>query len=487
MNDEISYEIFVRSFADSNGDGIGDLNGIRGQLPYLQDLGITRIWLTPIFQSPSYHKYDVADYYRIDPEYGTLNDFKSLVEEAKKQGIKIILDLVLNHTSSRHPWFLEAAKNADSGLRDFYYWMTPLEIKARGIAQRKATDDSGIKYPWHWSEYEPNKKYYGMFWKEMPDLNLHSRRLFEELLEIAKYWLSFGIEGFRLDAAKHIFPSWEPLEKSVQFWKNFAIALRKHKQDLYLIGEVWDAPHVVAPFFSAFDANFNIDFAFALQKTLMKGKDEEGLIERLFRAHKLYSIYRPDFIDGTILSNHDQTRIGSLLNGELDKLKMAANILLTLPGQAYIYYGEEIGMLGEKPDEHIRECFPLHSKSQTHWFKGKYKLPKSPQEQKSEAHSLLNHYQKMIALRKRIPALHLSSAKLQLSDIRNPYVLSFIRGEEHEHLLIIQNISAKAQTIDLSTKHETFEKVLHADRNAILKDRRAIIPAYSLLILSNAK
>src|SRR5215217_1317585 len=172
----VCYEIFVRSFCDSNGDGIGDLNGIISKLDYLADLGIEAIWLTPIHPSPSYHKYDVTDYYAIEPEYGTIYDFRRLLYEAHTRNIEIYLDLIVNHTSTLHPWFTEARKSPDNEFRKFYWWMTPPQIETLGISKRETSDDSQVVYPWH-DNSEDQEKYYGLFYKGMPDLNYHSPAL----------------------------------------------------------------------------------------------------------------------------------------------------------------------------------------------------------------------------------------------------------------------------------------------------------------------
>src|SRR5690606_37090827 len=165
----------------SNGDGIGDLNGTTAKLDYLEDLGVEGLWLSPIFLSPSYHKYDVKDYRMIDPEFGTLSDFERLIAEAHHRRIKVVIDLVINHSSSQHAWFQESSQNKSSRFRDFYHWLSPKEIKEKNIGRRRATDDSGVEFPWHWSSADQSKKYFGMFWKEMPDLNFSNPQLQTEL------------------------------------------------------------------------------------------------------------------------------------------------------------------------------------------------------------------------------------------------------------------------------------------------------------------
>ncbi|MBE9472169.1 MAG: alpha-amylase, partial [Chloroflexi bacterium] len=193
-NDAIFYEIFVRSFYDSDGDGVGDLNGLIEKLDYLNDgdpattddLGVTGLWLMPISQSPSYHGYDVADYLTVDDEYGTNEDFRRLMEEAHKRDIRVIVDLVLNHTSSQHPWFQSARDDVDSPYRDFYVW---------------SEENPGYKSPWGGQVWHRTSSgyYYGIFWEGMPDLNYDNPAVTTEMEEVIRFWLEdMGADGFRL-------------------------------------------------------------------------------------------------------------------------------------------------------------------------------------------------------------------------------------------------------------------------------------------------
>ena len=167
----VTYEIFVQSFADSDGDGIGDINGMTGKLDYLLDLGIGAVWLMPISPSPSYHKYDVTDYKGIHPDYGTMDDFKKFVEEAHEKNIKVIIDLVVNHTASGHPWFIEASSSPENPYRDYYVWADKDSI-ADQLAKKEISQDSDNITQWHAVNGDTTKEhYYGFFWGGMPDLN----------------------------------------------------------------------------------------------------------------------------------------------------------------------------------------------------------------------------------------------------------------------------------------------------------------------------
>lgn len=486
----ICYEIFVRSFCDSNGDGIGDLKGIISKLDYLQDLGVGAIWLTPVHPSPSYHKYDVRDYYDIDPEFGSLTDFRLLVQTAHEKGIAVYLDLIVNHTSTEHPWFQKASHSKQNFWRNFYWWKSPEEIDLLGIAKRKTTDDSQEVYPWH-ENGSDSEKYYGMFYKGMPDLNYNSADLRKAIAKIIGFWLNdIGVDGFRLDAARHIYPDWEK-SKNLPFWNFFNETVRNINANAFTVGEVWAESDEVAPYFQYLNASFNFDLSLALQRILIAEKDED-LIDQLIANHALFSTYNPDFIDAIMLTNHDQERIGSVvLNNELKK-KLAASIILTLPGQSYIYYGEEIGMLGRKPDHDIREPFlwsdDPDAKDQTRWAKAKYSVPPDViplSAQTEDVSSLYNHYKTLIALKKTNPVLaNITGSNLARYSFQDDELLSYIRTGENEELLIVHNLSAKVKTLNLTSsgfRHVLFESIKSK------YDERYQLPEYASVIFSGKR
>ena len=201
----ITYEIFVQSFADSNGDGIGDINGMTSKLDYLQNLGVEGIWLMPINPSPSYHKYDVADYYNVHPDYGTLDDFKNFVKEAHKRNIKVIIDMVLNHCGRTNRWFQEALKDPNSKYWDYFVWTHKNDPQTKVEGKIISGDSSNSR---RWVKVDGSDYlYYAYFGGSMPDLNYDNPKLREEVFKIGKFWLGeVGIDGFRLDAARHVFP-----------------------------------------------------------------------------------------------------------------------------------------------------------------------------------------------------------------------------------------------------------------------------------------
>lgn len=484
----ICYEIFVRSFCDSNGDGIGDLQGIISKLDYLKNLGVEAVWLTPVHPSPSYHKYDVRDYYDIDPEFGTLSDFRELVKKAHEKGISVYLDLIINHTSIEHPWFIKARKSNSNFWRNFYWWKTPEEIEQLGIAKRQTTDDSQEVYPWHENENDP-EKYYGMFYKGMPDLNYNSADLRKAISKIIGFWLNdIGVDGFRLDAARHIFPDWEK-SKNLPFWKFFRETVTQISPKAFTVGEVWAETDEVAPYFEYLSAAFNFDLSFALQRILV-GERDENLISKLIASHALFSLYNPNFVDAIMLTNHDQVRIGSVVDNNILKKKLAASILHTLPGQSYIYYGEEIGMLGRKPDQDIREPFlwseDADDTDRTRWTTAKYSLSKNvaplAQQQKG-SNSLFNHYKKLVALKKSNAVLgHITGSNLAEYSFDDVELLSYLRTSESEELLIVHNLSPIPKKLDLSSTK--FQNIVFESVTSINKEEY-YLSEYGSVILSD--
>ncbi|MBV7334199.1 alpha-amylase [Chloroflexi bacterium TSY] len=347
-NDTVFYEIFVRSFQDSDGDGIGDLRGLISRLDYLNDgdpntktdLGITGIWLMPIMESPSYHGYDVADYYKIDPDYGSNEDFRLLIEEAHRRGIRVIVDLVLNHTSTRHPWF-QAATDLESENRDWYIWVeeNPLYL---GPWRQKV---------WHRSF---GHYYYGLFWGGMPDLNYENPAVTAQMYDVTRFWLEeMGVDGFRLDAIKHLIEDGQIQEntEATHAWlEDFYRYYKTIKPNALTVGEAWTSTAQVLDYTGdEVDIAFQFDLAEKILNASEYGarsliqKELDGIVESY-----------PSGQYATFITNHDQNRIMSQLNQNVGVAKVAASILLTAPGVPFLYYGEEIGMTGTKPDENIR-------------------------------------------------------------------------------------------------------------------------------------
>jgi glycosidase len=460
----VNYEVFVRSFADSNGDGIGDFNGLTGKLDYLKELGIGGIWLMPIMPSPTYHKYDVVNYKAVDPEYGTQADFQNLVAEAHKRGIRILVDLIVNHTGSDHPWFKSAIEGKDNPYRDYYVWANKDSIREQ-ISKKTTSLDSDNITQWHPVNGDTlSEHYYGFFWGGMPDLNLDNPKVKQEFVDIGKYWLSeMNVDGFRLDAAKHIFPT-DRAADNHSFWIWFRDEMQKIKPEVYLVGEVWSKAEDVAPYLQGLPALFNFDMGYAITQVVKSGADTIDLIGTYKKISDYYSKNTNEFIDATFLKNHDQNRILSELDGDIGKARVAAGILFTLPGTPYVYYGEEIGMLGMKPDQYIREPFlwdyDVKDQVQTRWEESRYSNDQTVMplvKQKEDPGSLYNFYKKFIHYRNSSKTLTYGSI------VTNPYkineVVSFFREYEDEQLLVMHNVSDEVLTIDLEEHFSAFKTI----------------------------
>ncbi len=486
----VKYEVFVRSFADGNKDGIGDFVGLTKRLDYIKELGVNGIWLMPIMKSNSYHKYDVIDYKSIDPEYGTEAQFKIFVKEAHKRNIKVVVDLIVNHTGYHHPWFQSAINDKNSPYRDYYVWAKKDSIE-KEIAKKETALDSDNINQWHPVKGDMlGEHYYGYFWDGMPDLNFDNPKVKDEFVEIGNYWLTeMKVDGFRLDAAKHIFTT-DRAEDNHAFWVWFRAEMQKIKSDVYLVGEVWSPAEEVAPYLQGLPSLFNFDMGYAILEAVEAGRDKKDIIRKYKSINDYYAKYSTEFLDATFLRNHDQNRVLSELKGDMDKAKLAAAILLTLPGTPYIYYGEEIGMLGMKPDEYIREPFLWDSKGKdvyhTSWEKARYSTPESVVSyslQKSNPVSILSYYRKLIAYRNADASL--TQGELIHSDIENENLVTFIRKAGKEETLVVHNLSNQPVEVKLFGSLRRFNSVDYSTTKKRVKLKKGLLtvpPLTSLII-----
>ena len=441
-NDAVFYEIFVRSFYDSDGDGIGDFNGITEKLDYLNDgdpdtdtdLGITGIWLMPIFPSPSYHGYDVTDYYSVNPQYGTREDFDRLVEAAHQRGIHIVIDLVLNHTSDKHPWFMESRKDPESEYRDWYIWVE---------------EKPAYKGPWRQSVWHPYRGsyYYGIFESFMPDLNYLNPDVSAEMNEIVRFWLEdVGVDGFRLDAAKHLIEEGSLQENTPathSWYEGFRPIYKGINPDALVIGEIYDSNVSTVKAYT--EDELDLIFNFALTYGFVESaRTQSGLpaLGELYKSAKSL----PEMQYATFLTNHDQNRVMSQLEGNTNKAKTAASLLLTSPGVPFLYYGEELGLMGQKPDEVIRRPMQWSAEDQAGFTTGTpWRAPDNNYSfvnvvvENDDPASLLNHYRALIHLRQDHPALRTGSYTLVKT--REGKINASLRIAEKETLLIVINTS----------------------------------------------
>ncbi len=483
----VTYEIFVQSFYDTDGDGIGDLNGVTTKLDYLKELGIEAIWLMPISPSPSYHKYDVVDYRDIHPDYGTLQDFKDLVTQAHNRNIKVIIDLVINHTGRDHPWFQQALTDTAGEYRDYYVWADKDSI-AEQISKKEIRLDSDNITQWH-EVADSDQLYYGYFWGGMPDLNYDNQQVKQEIFDIGRFWLQeLDVDGFRLDAAKHIFPD-DRAEDNHEWWVEFRSEMEKVKPDVFLLGEVWDEAELVAPYLKGLPALFNFDIGKGILEAVNSGKGQEVLTKHL-EIQNFYRGINPQYVDAIFITNHDQNRAASEFQGNKQKTRIAAAILLTLPGSPFIYYGEELGMLGVKPDEHIREPFNWaqdgKDKGETSWLTPKYSTDRTVAplaEQQEDSLSIFNHYKRLINLRNDQPAL--TYGKMIPIPSGSEGVSSFLRVYDQDSIWVVHNLSNKAQTIPVETSVKQINHPLFENGSWTSDSTNLRVDPYTSLIFQN--
>ena len=437
-NDTVFYEIFVRSFYDSDGNGIGDFNGITAKLDYLNDgdpntatdLGITGLWLMPINPSPSYHGYDVTDYYDVNPDYGTMDDFKHLLNEAHKRGIRVILDMVLNHTSSQHPWFKQAQDPA-SPYRQWYVW--------------SATPPTGQ----YWNYGSGKEYYYARFGVSLPDLNYDNPEVVKEMKNVTRFWLhDLGTDGFRLDAAKHIFENGsvtENVPETHTFLKDFHKFYRNVNPRAIMVGEVVSNSDVVSQYLAGDELDLAFDFDLA-RKIVSDVQAQSGEDFGDVLSHEV-SLFRPGQF-ATFLTNHDQDRVMSVLNDEIEAAKSAAFLLLTSPGVPYLYYGEEIGMLGKKPDEDIRKPLQWSDEANAGFTTGtpwraanSDYTTKNIASQSADPGSLLSFYRTLIQLRNNHVALRVGD--YYAIDTGNRAVFASLRVSSEEAIVVIINLASR--------------------------------------------
>jgi len=321
--------VFVYSFYDSDGDGIGDLQGVTQSLDYIESMGFDGIWLSPIHPSDTYHKYNVRDYMDIDPDYGSLEDFDALIAAADARGIKVILDLVLNHSDLDHPWFTEHP--------EFY-----------NISDTKGNGN--------WEQLADGRWYECQFWGRMPDFNLDNMELRAELEKVFSFWLDRGVYGFRLDAIKDYYGN-VPDNVAALSWVNEAV--KRIKPGAYLVGEVWDTTNSLYQYYeSGVDSFFSFPFAGAngIIAKLVLGADAPiyDFLQQTAAAYESVKDLNPNGTNAPFFTNHDMARAAGFLRRDTNLIKTAWGLSLMQPGDAFVYYGEELGMSGSGKDENFR-------------------------------------------------------------------------------------------------------------------------------------
>ncbi len=447
------YQIFVGSFSDSNGDGFGDIRGIINRLDYLNDgninsgksLGVQGIWLSPIFSSPSYHKYDAKDYYQLDWRFGEEKDLKELIDLCHERNVKIILDLVINHTSSQHEWFLEfkqARKSGDTENKyyDYYTCVTEAE-KVKGRTYQKI---AGVD-----AYFECN------FSGDMPELNFDDPEVKEEMLDLAKYYLDLGVDGFRFDAIKYIY--FGDTERSVDFWEWYMEELREYKPDIYCVGECWSGESEILDYYGAMNCfNFAMSQAEGVAAKAAKGSSISTYINYIDSYQEKVMSKNPDGMAMPFLSNHDMDRIAGAFVTE-NNMRMAANLYLLSPGSPVIYYGEEIGMRGSRGSANT----DANRRLAMLWGDGDLvrdpigatypadkQIASTVAEQIEDENSLYNYYCKLISVRHKYPAIARGDYDAVSTSEKN--VGGFLVEYKGEYIGLFHNTSTEEITVDLS-------------------------------------
>ena len=411
--DKVVYEVFVRSFADSDGDGIGDLKGLTAHLDDLNDgdpstttdLGVDAVWLMPIFPTPSYHGYDVTDYRGVNPQYGTFADFDAFVAAAHRRGIRVILDMVLNHSSSLHPWFFDSRQGTSMPKRDWYVW--------------SATDPSWQSPLGGGSPWRPGSgdTYYAVFSPTMPDLNLGNVAVERELVDSMKFWLARGVDGFRLDAVRYFFANGPaPYQQRDQpeshaFLKRIRAALQADHPEVLLVAEAWAPQEIAATYYGQGD-QVQLAFAFDQADATLAGiaaGSSDPLVNSIAITETTLGGKDRGF-DAPFLSNHDQVRVARTLGGDAPSLRLAAATVMALPGTPFLYYGEEIGMQGGPSSADQDKRTPIRwsatppgygfTTASTTWFGPTTEAPGvDVASQRADPASLRSLYASLIALR----------------------------------------------------------------------------------------
>ena len=484
-NGSMSYEIFVRSYYDSDNDGIGDLNGVTLKLPYLKSMGIKTLWLMPIMPSPTYHGYDVKDYYSIHPDYGTIDDYKNLVKEAEKLNIDIMIDMVLNHCSNKHPYFQES-------YEDYIYGNTDEDSKADWFNW----GTGGGNY--NGLQYEAN------FDTTMPDFNLESQGVRKEIDNIFKFWIQeCGTKGFRLDAVLYYYKN--TTNKNVWFMNYLMETARQYDENFYMVGECWQSDAILNSYagsklnsFFRFGQASGGDLSFI---NLVKGYgNASNYSETIERNEKSCKQKNPNYYSSYFLSNHDQDRIAKNFVDITNKA--AASLLCLMPGTPFMYYGEEILLKGKRktsPEDYsdVRRRLPMI------WSKndktGECKFPESNrqdlnrgneqvedgvEDKLNENFSLLKHYQKVINIRNKYPFLKNGKYDDMVSELKTSEksILAYKIYLNEEYIIVVHNFSSYAVEVT-SPGNEIVDEINTSHLKPKLENNKLSLGAYSTVVM----
>lgn len=452
-NNRVFYEIFVGSFSDSDGDGVGDLRGIINRMDYLNDgdpasglsLGVEGLWLTPIFTSPSYHKYDVANYYEVDPQFGTMEDLQELIDLCHQRGVKVILDLPINHTSTQNQWFksftnAHLMQNDRNAYYDFYTWLEDGDAVPAGRHFARVAGRTLM--------YEAN------FSDDMPELNFDNEKVRQAVLDVAKFYLNMGVDGFRFDAAKYIY--YGDNAKSADFWQWYLGELRQVKADVYTVAEVWDGDGVIDQYLPATSCfNFTASQTAGIIAETAKGGDANRLTAYMESYLNGLSSRSHVALGTLFISNHDMDRAAGYLPVASGYMKVAANLYLLSPGSPFIYYGEEIGLRGSRGGSNTdanRRLAMVWGDGDTVTDPEGATYTKQTKDgvaqQISKGDSLLTHYKQLLMIRQANPEI--ARGEYHALAFTSTKVGGFTATWNGSTVAVIHNTTDKEQTVDLS-------------------------------------
>lgn len=527
----IFYEIWPRSFYDADGDGSGDFDGMTAKLDYLQDLGVNGIWLTPVFEAPSYHGYDFQDFYNVESDYGTMEDFEEFVAAAHEKDIKIILDLVINHISDGHEWFKKSAAR-EPGYEDYFIWRKEMPT-SWGKAWSDDVDDSAAV--WHWNETR-QEYYYGAFASTQPDVNLENPKVVEEMNKMATFWLEKGVDGFRLDAVRYaiedVSEDWNDADQgdtqaTIDYWAQFTAHVESIKPDAMLVAEAWSDMPTIGKYYDdgkGMHSAFDFDFGYVVSGILNAGgkrtadfgtvdeSKDDNTREALWQNLLSRKNNAPMSFFSPFLTNHDQNRIMHTLGEDWTKAKAAATLLMTTPGTLYLYYGEEIGLsqFTTGDDQYRRaimqwedtdsagfndtgafwldqgKWFPWVKEHKPWW--GPYWQSQrasgnaSVDVQAANPDSLLNHYKRLIAVRKTSMALQFPrEIRYYPVDNQNVWLVQSFNGDE-SRIVIVNLSSAQSSEFTIPAELKGQYKNKLNDETLVLSDKYSLKPGESVIL-----
>lgn len=496
------YEVFVYSFYDSDGDGIGDLKGLTSKLDYINDgddntdtdLGCNELWLMPIMPSPTYHKYEVTDYENIDEQYGTLEDFEELVDECHKRGIHLIIDFVMNHTSSRHEWFVKAKEY----LLSLPEGQEPDLEECPYVDYYNFCQEPGSGY----CQLDNSSWYYeAQFVGDMPDLNLASASVRQEFSDIVQFWLDLGVDGFRLDAVGEYYSASQEKSTAVLEW--FTDMVKSKKADAYLVGEAWTSYDVYAKYYaSGIDSMFAFSFG-----------DKDGYIARALNdsatsygnainaQKEEIRKYTDSYIDAPFYTNHDMGRGAGYYSGDFaeNKTKMAQAMNLMMSGNAFLYYGEELGMKGSGKDENKRVGMYWSQNAEADGMcdgptdaDDVEMIYDSLEEQQDDPYSIYQFVKQAIRLRNIYPAIARGETTFEES-LSDENICVLTKVYEEEEMILVWNLSETDQEVDLASfaingnpaGEFKLAGMLQTGESAPKLEGSAVsLPAYSMILLN---